>query len=89
MWPRLSVSVNVFGLLPLIFPDFSGIVLDEGCKRVESKRFFFLNLSLPFFPPFWRINKRDKENCSSNSFYLSYFSKVLSIPPPIHLIYSS
>lgn len=49
MWPRLSVSVNVFGLLPLIFPDFSGIVLDEGCKRVESKRFFFSKFVSFFF----------------------------------------
>lgn len=38
MWPRLSVSVNVFGLLPLIFPDFSGIVLDEG--GIEEIFFF-------------------------------------------------
>lgn len=28
--PRLSLSVNVFGLLPLIFPDFSGIVPGRG-----------------------------------------------------------
>lgn len=52
VWPRLSVSLNVFDLLPLIFPDFSGIVPDEGCKRVESswneEIFFFLNLSPSF-----------------------------------------
>ena len=64
VWPRLSVSVNVFGLLPLIFPDFSGIVPDEGCKRVESswneEIFFFLNLSLPFFLSFFRAYQQGR-----------------------------